>query len=628
MSRINQESTSITKTYGNGTGYVDGLNQTLYNPTEAQYSGGNEQRGDTKKQVISQIYAQTADADPITTTVGSAPWSLANRYALFTYNGFYGNSVQILTDQYKDIPNNPLSGGDYAKVPSIARIIDFFRDLPVKYEYSDFMWTKYGGYMPNNYMLTLRRFATPCEDNILSRVTKVATEEEVSAAESWNQDASKWLASNPGKTEKDYAKINPQPTQNGEPFGDIKPDLARAITWMGEDTGNNLNELLNFTYGYKYKSQTSETNTQEVGSDQSYTSSPFYERMASSGVGGMLKAGVDVLKGVSASSKYQRQNSQGFDPYETTYPNFVVGPVNVINEMQTRDVGLNFDQDIKLVFEYDLKSYGNINPKVAFLDIMANLLVLTFDNANFWGGANRFYGGSGYVAPRFGDQEKLRQGDFRGFLGSLVDDLGGGFKAAFFSESGEPTIESVFGGIKAIAGTFFGNFLGKMVNDQLGAPPAMMHLKGMITGEATGNWHLTIGNPLNPIAMIGNLILDSSNLTFNGPLSNDDFPSNMKLECTLKHARPRDKTDFESMFNAGKGRLYAAAYGEEDILNLVGNDVKVYGAFQEGPKTGGRSKYNAWERLPGEEKASNYSSSQAINDYKEATALASRFVTG
>lgn len=623
----NKESTTILNTFGNGSGYIEGLGNPVYDPTTLNYQGGNDQRGDTRKQYISQIYAKSVNADPITTTIGSAPWSLSNRYALFTYSGMHGNSIQILQDQYLDKPNNPLMGGDYAKVPSISKIIDFFRDAPVKYEYSDFMWCKYSGYMPNNYMLTLRRFATPVEDNILNRITKVSTREDVQAAEQWQQSASKWITANPGKTERDYAKVSPPPTKKGEEFADLKPDLARAITWMGEDTNNNLSDLLNFTYGYKWKPQSSETNTQEVGSDQSYTSSPFYERMASTGVGGMLKAGVDVLRGVSASSKYHREQGQGFDPYETSYPNFVVGPVNVINEMQTRDVGLNFEQDIKVTFEYDLKSYGNINPKVAFLDIMANLLVLTFDNANFWGGANRFYGGSGYVAPRFGDQDKLRQGNFRGFLGSLVDDLGGGFKNAFANESGEFSLDSIFGGIKAVAGTFFGNFLGKMVNDQLGAPPAMMHLKGMITGEATGNWHLTIGNPLNPIAMIGNLILDSSNISFVGPLSNEDFPTSMKLECTLKHARPRDKTDFESMFNAGKGRLYAAAYGEEDILNLVGNDVKVYGAFQETGKAG-NGKYNAWEKLPGESKANAYGLGDAKGDYKEAALLASKMVTG
>ena len=173
-----------------------------------------------------------------------------------------------------------------------------------------------------------------------------------------------------------------------------------------------------------------------MGSDNSYTGHPFYERFGGGGVGGLLKAGTDLIRGVGPSDKYRAMQQNGYDPYATTYPNFVIGPVNVINKMTTQDTGLNFSHDLKLTFEYELKEYGNINPKVALLDIFANLLVLTYSNANFWGGANRFMGGSGYVAPRFGDDSKLRAGDFKGYLSSLVTDMGGGFMAAFGGGTG------------------------------------------------------------------------------------------------------------------------------------------------------------------------------------------------
>lgn len=630
---VNKESTTVTNTANKASGYSEGLDMAVYNPSEISYEGGNTDRGDTAIGFISNLYGAkgtnkgtSIKADQFTTTVASAPWSLANKYALFAYNGFNGNSMAIAKEDYLDTYDNSLMGGEYAKTPSIAKLVDYFHDLPVKYDYSDFMWCKYAGYMPNNYLLTLRRFATPVEDNIFSRIINQTTADESAAFDTWNTDAAKWIGdAEKGETrslDKYEKKHKKPPAPLGEHRVDVKPDISRAVTWMGEDTGNNLTELLSFTYGQKWKTQSSETNTQEVGSDQSYTSQPFYSRMGNGGIGGMMKAGVDTLSGTTASKKYSASHAQGFDPYETTYPNFVVGPVNVINEMQTRDVGLSFDQDIKVVFEYDLKSYGGVNPKVALLDIIANLLVLTYDNANFWGGANRFYGGSGYVAPRFGNTEELRKGNFKGFLSSLVGDIGGGFSNAFAGAGGEFSIGSILGGLGSVSGTLFGNFLGNMIDKQVGAPPAMMHLKGMITGESTGNWHLTVGNPLNPIALIGNLILENSNLSFSGPLGNDDFPSGIKLECTLKHARPRDKTDFESMFNAGKGRLYAAAYGEEDVLNLIGEDVRVYGAFQKGASEAKTSKYDAWDGLPGSQIAKSHSlSSQSISDLKHAVAM-------
>ena len=36
------------------------------------------------------------------------------------------------------------------------------------------------------------------------------------------------------------------------------------------------------------------------------------------------------------------------------------------------------------------------------------------------------------------------------------------------------------------------------------------------------------------------------------------------------------------MFNAGRGRIYASAQGEEDILNLAGQDMRVSGNIKAG----------------------------------------------
>ena len=56
----------------------------------------------------------------------------------------------------------------------------------------------------------------------------------------------------------------------------------------------------------------------------------------------------------------------------------------------------------------------------------------------------------------------------------------------------------------------------------------------------------------------------------------------VKFVIDLKHGKPRDKGDIENMFNAGRGRIYASAQGEEDILNLAGLDVATYGAVKAG----------------------------------------------
>jgi hypothetical protein len=78
----------------------------------------------------------------------------------------------------------------------------------------------------------------------------------------------------------------------------------------------------------------------------------------------------------------------------------------------------------------------------------------------------------------------------------------------------------------------------------------------MLSGYPTGDWHLTIGNPLNPIAMMGNLVCKNVKIGFNDELGPDDFPTEMNVQITLEPGRQRHRGDWESMFNRGNGRLY------------------------------------------------------------------------
>ena len=58
--------------------------------------------------------------------------------------------------------------------------------------------------------------------------------------------------------------------------------------------------------------------------------------------------------------------------------------------------------------------------------------------------------------------------------------------------------------------------------------------------------------------------MEGAEFEFDGPLGYEDFPTKLKVSCTLKPCRPRDKADIESMFNAGKGRFYVPAEGVLD----------------------------------------------------------------
>ena len=72
--------------------------------------------------------------------------------------------------------------------------------------------------------------------------------------------------------------------------------------------------------------------------------------------------------------------------------NKTYGPIDVIAKTNIRDRGLEFEQTITLEFDYELRSYDGINGKAAMLDLLGNILAVTYSMGTFWGGSIRMYG--------------------------------------------------------------------------------------------------------------------------------------------------------------------------------------------------------------------------------------------
>ena len=105
----------------------------------------------------------------------------------------------------------------------------------------------------------------------------------------------------------------------------------------------------------------------------------------------------------------------------------------------------------------------------------------------------------------------------------------------------------------------FQNSLNLMWKDhviQQTAMPSISGMKALLTGEPIGQWHMTVGNPLNPIMVVGNLVCSKMDVSFGDELGPDDFPLEMKVTYTIEHAMPRDKGAIQSMFNRGAGKVY------------------------------------------------------------------------
>ena len=491
--------------------------------------------------VDSEIYKSTqAGSEGKKITVGARPYSHFNKYSLINYRG---NPLDSTKDGFvSDVKGNTV----YQKInindlqnPTVTQIIERTSALTdnyaYRYQYSDFALAKYYGKLPNNMLITLRRFAYPASDDI---VTPQAL-------------------SSDGKT---MEKIQ-------------QPDIARAVTWLGEAPGNNMADILKFSNGFNWKD--AEAAVQTLNSKQGASSGKFGSIVEGNKILSAMANGAAGRDAVAANAN--KQNAD-YDSFSNTYPNHTFGPLNVIKNVLVREQGLKFEQEFKLKFEYELRAFEGANPKIMMLDQLANILALTYNNAPFWGGSVRYIG-DGAVAKPLGNLSKLREGDYLGFAGSIVDDMGKMFKGAgtgLGGAAGALMNGDIGGALGALKDNkFLNNLIGGAAMDMFNTPQGGQAVASLLTGDPTGQWHVTIGNPLNPIMVVGNLCMQDCNITFEGGMGIQDFPEHMTVEITLKPGRPRDKAEIESMFNSGRGRFYVQPDDVADINKTV--DVSAYG---------------------------------------------------
>lgn len=476
------------------------------------------------KEIDSVEYAkrdkQGKDTDEFITD-GPKPYAVFNKYSLINYRGSFftpggmAKSKGVSFKEYNLIDPLTLDNPSVTKIIEVTKAKAGATGYGYMYNYADFALARYNGKIPNNYLLTLRRFPYPVQDDIIS----------------------------PMDMDKD-----------GKAREVDQPDIARAVTWMSEATGNTLGDIMGWSHGYNWKDETASMETKQ--STNKNRRGAFGQFLDSSVIG---TAAANAASGVDGYTAQKRANGgSGYDYYATTYPNHVFGPVNVIKNVSFREQGLTFTQDFKLKFEYELRSFGGANPKIMMLDQLANIMVLTSSQAPFWGGAVR-YVGNGSAGKPLGDINLIKQGKYGDFLKSVASGLGDMFKGVG---------KDIAGLAQGKDSKFLNNILGGTLMKLFNSPQGGQAAAALLTGDPTGQWHLTVGNPLNPIMMIGNLTCRETNVTFEGGLGIQDFPERMIVEITLKPGRGRDKLDIESMFNMGRGRFYLQPKDGVDVNSV------------------------------------------------------------
>lgn len=412
------------------------------------------------------------------------------------------------------------------------------------YNYSDFMYCKELGRVSNNYLVTLRRFPNPCGDTILY-----------------------------------VDPDNPDETNNEDGLQMHAPDVGRMVTWIGV-SGNEMGNILKYNFKMPFREVSSEIQTFDGGGDDDSTgplgamlnlTSGKYRQYMIDGRGGDHSAKYvgGLLSGVSprlgnfigsngGGATYSNAAWRGFRDQNKVY-----GNVDTIRKTTLRGYdGLDFNQSITLTFDYELRSYDGINTKAAFLDLLANILTVTYTTGTFWGGGYRMTSGSPQSnvfanLPIF----KMAQSGQLNSVGDLYDGITNSLESIWGALSQG---EGILGLIKNLGSSLLSMFTGAALN-KLGRPTKVA-LNSLLEPVPTGMWHLTIGNPMHPIMVMGNLILDNTEIEHYGPLGLDDFPTGLKVTCTLHHGKPRDTSLIENMYVLGHSRIYIPMGSEIEKL--------------------------------------------------------------
>lgn len=525
-----------------------------------------------------------------------AGFSFIHPYALIRLNGTDSSTsaAQLVDDAankqkkwyetgISDTPTDS-SVPFYAKNPTTGDLINWGNsDVRGRFPYmfQDFIFCKYWNKIENNRLITLRRYPAPVVDAV--------------------------------EPEDDPENIN-------KPFS----PLSTLVTYFGEGTGNSLKELMAFSYNYNWeelKADVWQTTSSQIEDGNAINGSASW---LSGGLGVITKA-LGIIGDLKGESRIDSAAAVGLppDPYsDGPYENRILGPVNVINNTYKRQRGLEFKHESLVVtFEYMSRPIAHVNNKAIMLDLLANVLAMTYSSGTFFGGAHRYRCEHPAIYPwrDTNSLSKLYQGKLFGKQGAFHDILGSlfnGENASWVMNIATGVIDAVKAVandlINAITGTQLteeeraknneakknGQEIGQTFLDTAGRAMAAKFLKGqqapwlqgaraILTGEPVGDWHLTIGNPLNPIATIGNLIVKESKIEFSDELGPDDFPIGFKATITLQHGMGRDKDAIESMFNRGIGRIYilpdefvSSADSETKVDNFTGENNPFEGQFK------------------------------------------------
>lgn len=255
--------------------------------------------------------------------------------------------------------------------------------------------------------------------------------------------------------------------------------------------------------------------------------------------------------------------------------NVPTGNPNVLRTAKMREInsqGLKTNLELSLETEYEQKYINGIDPGLAMLDIISNLLKMGTSDQKF------ILGNSPQLIQLIGTVNSSSQKveAWLEFIKSMIKAFVTGvtnFIDEISSSSSNVTTTTSSNSENNVSLTT--SIAEKGVIEQMGS--FVMGLSdtiltgtvskyrwplkgsiGLMSGINTTPWHLTVGNPYSPIINIGNIVVNDVRIKPSNDLGFNDMPARLDVSIQIELGRPLGKQEIEKMFNNGYKRVYSS----------------------------------------------------------------------
>jgi hypothetical protein len=478
-----------------------------------------------------------------------APSMIKKRMIINYKNNLYYKKNKESDHFYNKFNKPSINPTDQARdnyTPGIQEIVQKMNQFQVgenkigttKISYGDFLFCKKLNGYPNNRMVILRRFADPVDDDLFESTTTNTSQEPISVMVTWFDDF-------------------PVQIDYGETWSEIEAGVFATIA----STAQSL-----LAPGKALWNSISKTFT-GIGSTD------VLSKVTSGLAMGKAEDGQNISNPWALSIWYDFLEEQ-FEENDVFFAGKNILPQanpNLIRQARYRaPMSLKSSIKMNLTFQYVLRSVNNIDPHVAMHNIIANGIRMGTSTST------TVYPSSISGTKLGGAVEDLAQGKIGDAIGKVIDEVSKFINIKFGEATGQG---DEVGETTNTNNTSENNFPSKLLSLYRFRLVAALQAD---TGTPSGVWHATIGNPLNPIISVGDLIVTGIDMKMNNELSYNDFPTEVTFNVKVESARTRGAQELERIFNAGRGRIYAYPTPEDNPdYYLDQNSAKINDIQQE-----------------------------------------------